>query len=130
MNSEPAIESRFSSLIEIKYLLDVETRISIEADVGERAKIAARLGLDSLDYLRGDLFIRPETSGDVIFIWGEICAKLSQTCVVTLEPLSSKIKAPVELRFAAEVTDNGDDDIDLESVDPPEPIIDGAIDIG
>ena len=130
MNPEPAIESKFSPLIEIESLLDGETRISFEADVGERTKVAARLGLVSLDHLHGDLRIRPETDGDTVCIWGELCAKLTQTCVVTLEPLSSEIKAPVEWRFAKDVAYNGDGDIDLESEDPPEPIIDGTIDIG
>ncbi len=55
-----------------------------------------------------------------------------QTCVVTLEPVEQHIEAKVALNFAtlADTETEAVVDFDPEGEDPPDPIIDGKIDMG
>ncbi|MFJ5370074.1 YceD family protein, partial [Bosea sp. CER48] len=73
---------------------------------------------------------------------GRILARLHQTCVVTLDAFPVQLDVPVKLDFAPEEeieaasrrAERDDAEIDIEVLlnedDPPEPIIDGVIDLG
>jgi uncharacterized metal-binding protein YceD (DUF177 family) len=56
---------------------------------------------------------------------------VTQTCVVTLEEFDNQIEEPISLRFAPaeEITDNPDGPVDIEGDDPPDPLINGGIDL-
>jgi hypothetical protein len=64
-------------------------------------------------------------------------ARIGQTCVVTLDPIENDIDEPIDLMFAppeqipqmADLIDEVEDS-DEETPDPPEPIVNGFIDIG
>jgi uncharacterized metal-binding protein YceD (DUF177 family) len=115
------------------------TTIVVEADVAEREGIATMLGLPSVETLEARYVLT--RSGERVKLEGEIKAALHQLCVVTLEPFPVSVAAPVRLDFAPEEPEAprrkaGDDDgeIDIEvrlnEADPPEPIVDGSIDLG
>ena len=64
-------------------------------------------------------------------------ARIGQTCVVTLDPIENEIDEAIDLMFAPPeqipaLADLVDDDIESEAEipDPPEPIINGMIDLG
>ena len=76
-------------------------------------------------------------SGGRVHVTGEVRARIGQTCVVTLDPIENEINEPIDLMFAppeqipslsalTEEAAAGDEEIP----DPPEPIVNGVIDLG
>jgi uncharacterized metal-binding protein YceD (DUF177 family) len=102
----------------------------IVATEAERAALARRLGLVALDLLSAQLSWRREASG-IISLEGELEAQVTQSCVVTLEPVAARVTD----RFVRHFVQGGlptDDEvvIDPEADDPPEPLGDGQVDAG
>ena len=71
--------------------------VAIAAEEGERAALAARFGLLSVDRLEAQLTIRRE--GASIVVEGEVTAAAVQPCSVTGDPVPATIAEPVALRF-------------------------------
>lgn len=73
---------------------DAETRFRIAAEPDERIALAKFLGVDAVERLTIAGFVTPEGKGG----WrvrGHLVAKIVQTCVVTLEPVRSRIDEEV-----------------------------------
>jgi hypothetical protein len=76
-------------------------------------------------------------SGGRFHVGGRVRARVGQTCVVTLDPIENEIDEPIDVVFAppeqipelAELVDEAKEGA-IETPDPPEPILDGAIDLG
>lgn len=108
-----------------------ETALDVEADAEEREALARHLGLVSLERLEARLLISP--ADGKIGVQGTLMAELTQSCVITLEPVESRIEASIQRLFGAngrEVAGDEDVELTLKSDDPPDPIIDGVIDLG
>jgi uncharacterized metal-binding protein YceD (DUF177 family) len=76
-------------------------------------------------------------SGGRFHVAGNVRARIGQTCVVTLDPIENEIDEPIDLIFAPpeqipQLAALVDDAIegDAETPDAPEPIENGAIDLG
>ena len=76
-------------------------------------------------------------SGGRVHVTGRVRARIGQTCVVTLDPIENEIDEPIDLIFAPpeqipELSDLVDEaaESDTEIPDPPEPIVNGVIDLG
>ncbi|MQX35250.1 YceD family protein [Roseospira navarrensis] len=138
--SGPLPAPEFSRPIPAEPLPAEGRSIQIAADAGEREALAARFGVDRLDRLDGTVTLRPlgAKRGVVrVELSGTLEADVVQTCVVTLAPLPGTVTESVRLRFssAAEAETDADAgaavDIDPDAdSDPPEPIVDGLIDVG
>lgn len=114
--------------------------VSFELAAGEAdlAVIARHLGVASLEALTARYAL--SRNGERVKLDGEIRARLHQSCVVTLEPFPVALTVPVKLDFAPEAEAAAaaaradDEEIDIEVLlneeDPPEPIVDGHIDLG
>ena len=70
---------------------------------------------------------------------GPIRASITQTCIVTLEPFESDVTLGVDRTFEPatnkprkirDLNDEGEIEIDLESLDPPDLVVDGVLDLG
>ena len=72
--------------------------IELVATADERAAVARRLGLLSLDRLHGALTVRPIARGGLT-LTGTLQANLEQSCVVTLDALPVEVSRPLNLRF-------------------------------
>jgi len=84
--------------------------------------------------LAADLRVAP-FGRDGLSVSGEIAARLTQTCVATLEDFESSVVAPVDIRFSPDGVDpNAEIDlselVDVEGEDPPDLLVDGRIDLG
>lgn len=100
--------------------------------------IATYLGVASVEALKASYSL--SRNGERVKLEGMIKASLHQTCVVTLEPFPVELNVPVKLDFAPEAEiaamakPSEDDEIDIEVLlneeEPPEPIVDGMIDLG
>ena len=108
------------------------SEVVVRAEAEQLPAIAAQLGLVSVE----------ARNGERVKLDGRIAARLHQACVVTLEPFPVQLDVPVQLDFAPEEevaafarrNERDDAEIDIEvllyEADPPEPIVDGAIDLG
>ncbi len=107
----------------------------IEASESERQAIAAIAGLRELPRLAASLDLVPG-EGDRVHVTGRVTGSVGQTCVVTLEPLTSELDEDVDVMFAPEAEATAarskadDDGEDALADDPPEPIVNGQIDLG
>lgn len=103
----------------------------IEANPAERAALADVLALQAIDRLLARLTLRRLSSG-LIEVKGTLEGDVIQTCVVTLEPVPARVEESFRVTFgdAAPEPDLMEIDIDFEDSDPPEPILDGKIDLG
>ena len=116
----------------------------ISATLHERTALARRFGLLGFDLLRATAKIAPVDGADgkrgagLLRLGGHLIAEVSQACVVTLEPVASRVEVDFTLLYslepgpapapegvaAAEVV------VDPEAEDPPEPLGPGGLDLG
>jgi uncharacterized metal-binding protein YceD (DUF177 family) len=107
---------------------------TVEASAEERSAIAKLLDLVALDRLGLDYRLIPSSRGRVRMT-GELSAGVVQTCVVSLDPVPSALDVPVQVEFwpegaVAALEKTSEKDPGASLLDWPEPIEDGAIDLG
>jgi uncharacterized metal-binding protein YceD (DUF177 family) len=105
----------------------VEERIV--ATAAERAAVVRRLDLVALDSLAALLVLRLAAGGTLLEITGRIEARVTQSCVVTLEPVSADLALPVEIIYALTRAAPGQTEETLDP-DAPEPLPPGGLDLG
>lgn len=128
LNSDTTTE--FSRPVDITRLGDAESRHTIEAGPAERTALATRFGLVTLDSLRADLTIRRVHGGAAVRVKGGLVADVVQSCVVSLEPVRSRIEEPFDLVYAPEsAVEEVGFGADTET-EWPEPLPEGPLDIG
>lgn len=108
----------------------------IEASPVERSAMAEVGGLREILSANASLDVTPKGGGR-FHVGGRVRARIGQTCVVTLDPIESDIDEEIDLIFAPpeqipELSDLVDEaaESDVEIPDPPEPIVNGIIDLG
>ena len=131
-HAPPAPE--FSRPVDIESLSEAAvTRLDINADAEERTNLAHRFGLVQLDSLAATISLERNVAGDVS-LSGQLKAEVVQTCVVSLEPVRSKIEARFARIFspAAELGAETPDEIFIapEGDEPPEYLAGGYVDVG
>ncbi len=104
-------------------------RLDLQADEAERAAIAERLQLPSLD--RFEAHVALSRDGERVEAQGRIRARLEQSCVATGEPVAANIDEPFRLRFLPEPRASADEEIELSEDDCDTVFHDGStIDLG
>ena len=127
----PAVE--MSRLVRVHGLPRHGRVVRIDADASERSAIAQRLGLVSVDLLKGEVTVIPAIARET-HVDGAIRAEIVQSCVVSGDPVAAELVIQVSRRYSedAEALMAPDDDEDIP--DPEEdvidPIVDGEIDVG
>ncbi len=106
----------------------------IEADPSQRKEIARLLDLLSLDLLVLDARVAPAERGRFI-VAGRFEARGQQTCVVTLEGVPFAFDEALEAEYwppnqIEQFESEQDPQSGAPLLDWPEPIVDGAIDLG
>jgi len=108
--------------------------LEIEANANERDLLARRFGLVSLDSLEATIHVDLTENDTVVHVTGSFRAEVTQSCVVTLEPITTRIEGPLECLFTTdgEPATEGEIEISLlpDAEDPPEPIPGETIDLG
>ena len=106
-----------------------------EADQAQRAAMAEIAGLREIMSASASFDMAVKRNGRV-HVTGRVSARIGQTCVVTLDPVENEIDESIDLMFAppeqialADLVAEGAES-DAEIPDPPEPIINGVIDLG
>lgn len=106
--------------------------VAIEADAAQRDALAALGGIRAVKEARATFHLA-HRAGGAVAVTGRLDARVEQTCVVTLDPVTNDIREEIDVAFAppehTETQAAGRAD-DAELPDPPEPIERGAIDLG
>jgi len=106
--------------------------MDIEADAGARAAVAAAAGVNEVPQLTA-AFDVARHGRDGLRVVGTVSARVTQTCVVTLEPVENEIEEQVDLVFvppSALGPIGNEVNLGAEAVDPPETLVDGVVDVG
>jgi hypothetical protein len=122
--------------IAVEQIPDTGLHRDIEASAATREAMAELGGLREILSASASLDVTPRSGGRV-HVEGRIRARVGQTCVVTLDPIESDIDEPIDLIFAppeqipemAALVDEAAESA-VEIPDPPEPIVNGVIDLG
>lgn len=120
---------RFAHALRLDQIRDGE-RLDLVADDEERAVVAKRLELLSLDRLEAHVAL--SRSGDAVRAEGRLVASLSQSCVVTGDPIATSVDEPFAILFTPEPASGGpDEEVELGETDCDVVFHDGAaIDLG
>ena len=123
----------FSRPFAVDRLKKGEMVVEIEADAAEKAALASRFGLIAVDRLAAELRLARVPGDAMIRMSGRLEADVTQSCVITLEPVPSRVEASFSRLYEPreeEVPSEKDVALDPDDDDPPEPVIDAAIDLG
>ncbi|WP_380873468.1 hypothetical protein ACFB49_41670 [Sphingomonas sp. DBB INV C78] len=119
----------FSRPVRLDTLGEADRTIEIEASAEERAALAKRFGLLSLDRLVATASLHRE--GQAVLATGRIEADVAQPCTATGEPVPAAIDESFRLRFIPEDQIGDADEIELSESDCDTiPFAGGQIDIG
>ena len=128
----------FSHTVNANRVVDKDETITIEPDAGSLNAIAGAYDLLGINDLKAEFTLKPYRK-EGIRVVGTIDADISQTCGVSLEAFDSKLTLDVDRTFepvsskprrARDLNEDGEIEIDLESLDPPDVIVDGVLDLG
>ena len=138
------LETEWSYLLDVEALEGDSSTITINPDEEARKRLAQRLAVLAVNDLQAEITIARGIGEAAFHIVGKIDAKLTQECVVTLEPIDTNIDDEFEAWFAdpeatisiakarhEKLNEKGHGELPvLDERDDPEPLIDGKIDLG
>lgn len=131
-NPEPCLE--FSRPVPLERLGRNAIVEEISATATERAALARRFGLLGLDRFAAMLRIGAADGGGPIRVDGHLSADATQACVVTLEPVASRVEEDFCLLYSLKadpaVVEAGEVIVEPEGEGPPEPLGGAGIDLG
>ena len=120
--------SEFSRPVAIDRLPPGATVREIAAEPAERAALARRLGLLSLDRLEARVTLEP-LAGGLVRVDSLLTADVVQECVVSLEPVAVRVEDRASLLYG-EDGDGAQEVVLSGEAEPVEPAVGGTIDIG
>lgn len=108
------------------------TEITLDASAAECAALARRFGVDDIANFTAHIVLTPFASGNKVAMKARFDADVRQACVVTLEPLTTHVTGELVAEFvpSAFIEHAGEVEFGAGEDDPPEPIVDGRIEVG
>jgi uncharacterized metal-binding protein YceD (DUF177 family) len=136
-SNEPKDEREFSYLVKVGHISANPVQVHVEADERERAGLADLWRVEGVNSLAADLQIA-RWKKDGVRIKGHVSGELVQACVVTLEPVISRIDQEIDQIYVPEgsklariVLDGaGEMVLDPDGPDLPETFVGDTIDAG
>lgn len=143
MNPDSRVpQQEWSVLISEEDIGTEPVRVTLEPSEEERHNLARRLDLQALNSLKADLVL--ERQGMVIHVKGHLEADVTQSCVITREPVAGSVSEDYEGWFAdpdkavplararkeREARKTHAETEILEEFEDPEPLVEGHIDVG
>src|SRR5664279_1844638 len=132
--TEPALDGGgdFSRVLAVYSVPDTGLDIAVRASETECAALAQADGLVAVHDLEASFDVRKQ-SRTRFKVVGSLRARVTQTCIVSLEPFETLINADIDVDFVASSRPTGqasDPAAFLGGEESPDPIIDGKIDLG
>jgi uncharacterized metal-binding protein YceD (DUF177 family) len=106
--------------------------VHLQAEPEERQAIAKRLELQEVASLEADCVLDRPSHGDSVRLKGRLTAKVTQTCVVTLDPVPVEVNAEFERLYVPgwkPEMEGEEETVDAEAPDM-EPLDGDAVDLG
>jgi uncharacterized metal-binding protein YceD (DUF177 family) len=135
-NGPPLPKKIFSHPVPVEEIPEQGVDVSLSADEPTRQALAKADGLAALAALDADFHIARQGLSR-FNVTGTVRAKITQTCVLTLEPFDSDLVEEVDVDFAddataAQAVAQADMLLGAQAADrdPPDPIENGMIDLG
>lgn len=106
-----------------------------DASIEELAAVAADLGLLGCSKLHANYAIRA-LGGGRYKLTGTCDVALTQACVITLEPIESTLKLPMDVEFSPQANEapgkssDDEEEVEVSSLPDLEPIENGSLDAG
>ena len=125
MSGEQPVAPEFSRIVDLEEL-DAPETLSLEASEDERRALAARFDQPAIDVLSAEVTLCWLDPGKVLSLSGRFSASLTQTCVVSLEPVAARIDEELDLVYARDFEESAD----IVDPDDAEPLEGGTIDVG
>jgi uncharacterized metal-binding protein YceD (DUF177 family) len=128
-----AIASELSRPVTVENLKIGATDQTIKATDEECSNLADRFGLKDLAHLEAHLHLIRKGQGESlrVFVTGDLSARVTQTCIITLETVDTEIEAKFTIKFdIAGEDDDFEAEIDSDEDEIIEPILNGVIDLG
>jgi uncharacterized metal-binding protein YceD (DUF177 family) len=127
-------ESELPWRVPVKLIDIAETgrRVTVEADAATRTALAGALGVDSVQRASAT-FDLSHWGRDGLHVAGRVSATVTQSCVVTLEPVVNEINEDVDVDFAPEpaaVARPKSEEEAPSSIEGPDPLVGDSIDVG
>ncbi len=129
MTEESPSEPEFSRIVRVRELPSEGAEYGIFADEAERAALSRRFGLVSLDLLEATGLLRPQPGG-VVRYSSRLRARVTQICVVTLEPVPDEIDIEVDIVFRPELASGFDGEVVLDAQEDSEPLFGDSLNLG
>lgn len=130
MSKTPEGQAEFSRPVSAERIGQRDQLHEIEATGAERAALAHRFDLVSVDAIRAAIRLRRVSRG-LIEARGRYLAEIVQSCVVTLEPVPARICEEFRVYYTFRpVAPQHEVVVSPEAADPPEAIVGGMIDLG
>jgi uncharacterized metal-binding protein YceD (DUF177 family) len=132
--AKPASRSPWSVPVRRDDVPESGLHLDLSADDATRAAVATLAGVVAMPRLTATFDIVRQGKG--LRLDGALSAAVEQTCVVTLEPMTSEIREPIDLVFmpptAALRPDDTEEEqeIDPDAADEPEDLVGGVVDVG
>ena len=130
MESHDTPPPEYSYLLPLDTIGVAEKRLTLSAGEAERAALAKRFELVSLDSFSAELVVRRIHGAPLVLAEGMFSADVVQSCVVTDEPVPAHIEEQVAIKFGPEENIDAEVEFDPNAEDPPEPFIGNAIELG
>lgn len=122
--------------IQVGHIPEAGLHQEIEAGPAQLAAMTALAGVREISKVTAAFDVTPAGGGE-FFVRGRLTGSVGQNCAVTLEPVDTIVDEVIDLVFAPEAkvreiaklhAGTGGEDTGIP--DPPEPIVNGIIDLG
>jgi hypothetical protein len=127
------MEQVFTRTIRAGHIKEAAQEHVVVADEAAREALARLYGLEGIALLRGAFVLRHEQGGAIAATLA-MQARVTQTCVVTLEPFETRIDERSTLRFvpARTLPEGEEEELDPETLEGPDeiPYTNDMIDLG
>lgn len=119
----------FSRIVSLGDVGEDGLRLELRATGDECAALARRFGLAAIAALSASGRLTRAGGGGMRLVVS-LNAELTQTCVVTLEPLTSRIEEDVDILFEPDLADPASPDVGFDPTADREPLMGDSLDVG
>jgi uncharacterized metal-binding protein YceD (DUF177 family) len=123
---------QWSVTVRVDQVPETGRHVALAASEADRAAVAKAAEVDAVEALSA-AFDLTRRGREGLRATGTVRGTVRQTCVVSLEPLVNTVEEAIDVTFAPHEAEAGlepDAVLAVQGEDPPEPLVNGSIDLG